>query len=101
MSNSQGIQSVEKPGRRWRDIVAGLAAGMCLMFLLQSHLPDPALAQSARLIPDRDLTVDALILALGSLAVDTEMSAVGVAQVRDEMRRLERRVAALERPKSP
>jgi hypothetical protein len=74
---------------------------MCLMLWLQSPLPDPASAQDARLIPNQDLTVDALILALGSLAVDTEMSAVGVAQVRDEMRWLERRVAALERSKTP
>ena len=101
MSASHDTASVATPGRRWRDIAAGLAAGICLMLLLQSHLPDPAAAQNARPIPNQDMTVDALILALASLAVDTEMSAVSVAQVRDEMRRLERRIAALERPKSP
>lgn len=101
MSNSHGSYSMEGPGRGWREIAAGVAAGMCLMLWLQSPLPDPVLAQNAGLIPNQDMTVDALILALGSLAVDTEMSAVGVAQVRDEMRRLERRIAALERSKSP
>lgn len=101
MINSHGTRLVEGPGRRWRDLAVGLAAGICLMLLLQGRLPDPALAQNASLVPDRNSTVDALILALGSLAVDTEMSAVGVAQIRDEMRRLERRVAALERSKSP
>jgi hypothetical protein len=101
MGTSHDTYPVERRGRRWRDIAVGLAGGLCLALLLQGPVPDPALAQNARLIPDRDMTVDALILALGSLAVDTEMSAVGVAQVRDEMRRLERRIAALERSKPP
>jgi hypothetical protein len=101
MRNSDGKRSVAEAGRRWCDVAAGLAAGICLMLWLQGHGPDPALAQDANLIPDRNVTVDALILALGSLAVDTEMSAVSVAQVRDQMRRLERRVAALERAKPP
>ena len=101
MRNSHGSQSVKEAGRSWRDLTVGLAAGICLTLWLQGPFPDPALAQNAGLIPDRNLMVDALILALGSLAVDTEVSAVGVAQIRDEMRRLERRVAALERPKSP
>ncbi len=101
MGNSHHTYAVERSGRRWRDVAAGVAAGMCLMLWLPSHLPGPVLAQDATLIPDQAMTVDALILALASLAVDTEMSATGVAQIRNEMRRLERRVAALERTKPP
>jgi len=101
MRDSYGTPSMKEAGRSWRDLTVGLAAGICLTLWLQGPFPVPASAQNANLIPDQNLTVDALILALASLAVDTELSAVGVAQVRDEMRRLERRVAGLERPKSP
>ena len=80
---------------------SGFAAGLVGGQVELSRIIEPAFAQSGERLPDLERRTQTMVYAVGSLAIDTEYSAIEIVKLQDRVARLEAAVEDLKAEAGP